>query len=64
MAKNKIVTLGPIRREDWLIQASLFRDTILITMFNEATYNCYVQYMHNEYEANLFIEYVIEKGEL
>jgi hypothetical protein len=64
MAKNKIISLGPIKRKDWFIQASLFKDTILVMMFNEAKFNFYVQYLRNEYEANMFIEYVIEKGEL
>jgi hypothetical protein len=65
MSTNKrIVILGPIVRDDWLIQASLYNDTILISMFNEVTFNFYMQYLRNEYEANLFIEYVIEKGEL
>jgi hypothetical protein len=64
MSNNRIVILGPILRDDWLIQASLYKDTILVSMFNEVTLNFYMQYLHNEYEANMFIEYVIEKGEL
>jgi hypothetical protein len=61
---KKLVSLGAIIRDDWLIQASIYKDTIMICMFNEVTFNFYVQYVHNEYEANMFIEYVIEKGEL
>ncbi len=61
---KKIISLGPILREDWVIQASLCRDTILVCMFNEQTFAYYMQYLNNEYEANMFIEYVIEKGEL
>jgi hypothetical protein len=64
MSNKRIIILGPIVRDDWLIQASLYNDTILVSMFNEVTFNFYMQYLHNEYEANLFIEYVIEKGEL
>lgn len=64
MAKNKLISLGAIKRDEWTIQASLYKDTILVMMFSEATLNFYLQYLRNEYEANLFIEYVIEKGEL
>lgn len=64
MGKKFIVSLGPILRDGWLIQASLYKDTILVCMFNEETLSYYMQYLNNEYEANMFIEYVIEKGEL
>jgi hypothetical protein len=64
MAKNKVTFLSVVKKDDWLIQASVFKYVILVTMFNEITGKCFIQYLNNEYEANLFIEYVIEKGDL
>jgi hypothetical protein len=56
------VPLGPVEKGQWIIQASVYKDRILVTMFNYTNANCYTQYLSNEYEANMFIEYVLEKG--
>ena len=61
---KKLLSLGAIQREEWIIQASLLDDTIMVIMFNADTYSYAMQYLKNELEANLFIEYVIEKGEI
>lgn len=63
MAKG-LISLGPVHKNDWIIQASVFKDHILVMMFNYTNGNFYLQYLNNEYEANMFIEYVLEKGEL
>lgn len=63
MAKE-LISLGPVHKNDWIIQASVFKDHILVMMFNYTNGNFYLQYLNNEYEANMFIEYVLEKGEL
>jgi hypothetical protein len=55
-------SLGAVEKGQWLIQASVYKSRILITMFNYANGNCYTQYLDNEYHANLFVEYVLEKG--
>ena len=59
---KKLITLGPILLHDWIIQASMFKERILIYMFNELTGVFHMQYVRNEIEANIFIEYVIEKN--
>lgn len=58
------IPLGPIEKGEWIIQASVYKDTILVMMFNYTNANFYTQYLNDEYEANMFIEYVLEKGEL
>lgn len=55
-------SLGAVEKGHWFIQASVYKSHILITMFNYTNGNCYTQYLDNEYQANLFIEYVLEKG--
>jgi hypothetical protein len=61
---RKFISLGPIERDDWIIQASLYNHRIMVIMFNQINGNYAMQYLNNEYEANIFIEYVLEKGEL
>jgi hypothetical protein len=56
------VPLGPVEKGQWIIQASVYKDRILVIMFNYTNGNCYTQYLDNEYHANMFIEYVLEKG--
>lgn len=58
------IPLGPVERGEWIIQASVYKSHILVMMFNYTNGNFYTQYLNNEYEANMFIEYVLEKGEL
>lgn len=58
------IPLGAIERGEWIIQLSVYKHHILILMFNYVNTNFYTQCLSNEYEANLFIEYVLEKGEL
>lgn len=59
---KSFVSLGAVEKGQWIIQASVYKNHILITMFNYTNANCYTQYLDNEYQANLFIEYVLEKG--
>lgn len=62
---HKLICLDPVLLQDWIIQASMFHNRILVYMFNITTDIFHMQYVRNEYEANMFIEYVIEKnGEL
>ena len=63
MAKG-IVSLGPVHKGSWIIQASVYKEHILVMMFNFQTATFAMQYLKDEYEANLFVEYVLEKGGL
>jgi len=58
---KKLIRLGPILLQDWIIQASMFKERILVYMYNELTGVFHIQYVINEIEANIFIVYVIEK---
>jgi len=40
----------------------MFKERILIYMYNELTGVFHMQCVRNEIEANIFIEYVIEKN--
>lgn len=60
---DKPISLGPIEKGDWIIQPSVSKNTILVMMFNYTNAAFCMQYLNNEYEANLFIEYIIEKGD-
>lgn len=63
--KRSLIVLGPVLLHDWIVQASMFQDRILVYMFNEVNHKFHMQYVRSDYEANMFIEYVIEKnGEL
>lgn len=63
--KRALIVLGPVLLHDWIVQASMFRNHIMVYMFNEVNGKFHMQCVRDEYEANLFIEYVIEKnGEL
>lgn len=63
--KRSLIVLGPVLLHDWIVQASMFQDRILVYMFNEVNGKFHMQYVRSDYEANMFIEYVIEKnGEL
>lgn len=64
LMSRKLISLGAVAREEWIVQASLFSNTILVVMYNTQTGYYTMQYLRDEYEANMFIEYVIEKGEL
>ena len=59
-----VISLGAVHKGSWIIQASVYKENILVMMFNFTNAKFYLQYLNNEYEANMFIEYVIEKGEL
>lgn len=47
---------------DWLIKASQQYDRIMIAMYNQYTHYFLIQWVKDPYEANLLIEYVMEKG--
>lgn len=57
-----IASLGPIEKGAWIIQPSAYKGCILVLMLNYTNGNFYLQYLNDEYEANMFIEYVLEKG--
>jgi len=61
--ENEIISLGPIEKGDWIIQPSVSKNAILVMMFNYTNAAFCMHYLTNEYEANLFIEYIIEKGD-
>lgn len=63
MAKN-LISLGSIQKGEWIIQPSLYRGRVLVMMYNYVNGRFYLQYLNDNYEANIFIEYVLEKGEL
>lgn len=60
---NKVISLGATERGDWIIQPSVSQNTILVMMFNYTNAAFCMHYLNDEYEANLFIEYIIEKGD-
>lgn len=61
---RKLISLGAVERQGWIVQASLFNDVIMVALYNTETGYYIMQYLNDEYEANMFIEYVIEKGEI
>jgi hypothetical protein len=63
MAKN-LISLGSIQKGEWIIQPSLYKGRVLVMMYNYVNGRFYLQYLNDNYEANIFIEYVLEKGEL
>lgn len=63
MAKN-LISLGSIQKGEWIIQPSLYKRRVLVMMYNYVNGRFYLQYLNDNYEANIFIEYVLEKGEL
>jgi hypothetical protein len=60
--KKALIVLGPVLLQDWIVQASMFDNHILVYMFNEVNGKFHMQCVNSDYEANLFIEYVIEKN--
>lgn len=52
----KLVTLGAVRREDWIIKASVLDDQILIFLYNEATMESQSLMFYSEEVAYYYIE--------
>ncbi len=52
----KLVTLGTIRKGDWLIKASCFDEQILIFIFNECIMLSKIAVFYCEEKAHNFIE--------
>ena len=52
----KLVTLGTIRKGDWLIKASCFDEQILIFIYNECIMLSEIAVFYCEEKAHNFIE--------
>lgn len=52
----KLVTLGAVRREDWIIKASVLDDQILIFLYNEATMEAKSLMFYSEEFAYYYLE--------
>ena len=52
----KLVTLGTIRRGNWLIKASCFDEQILIFFYNECIMTTRIAVFYCEEKAHNFIE--------
>ena len=64
MARKKFMSLDVVEKDDWIIEASSYKNYILLVILNKATGSFAIQHTDDEYKANLIIEYIIEKGEL
>lgn len=53
-----------VQVHDWLIKTSRLYDRIMVCMFSMTTFECIIHWVKDPMEANLLIEYVIEKGKL
>lgn len=62
MAKNKLISMECVRVGEWLIKPSQMFGRILVSMFNLETDEYILHCVRDSKEANLLIEYIIEKG--
>lgn len=56
----KLVTLVPIKRNDWIIKASVLDDQLLIFLWNECTMEAVVKIFYCEVKAHEFIERICD----
>lgn len=58
----RILSFDTIKRDYWLLKVSILgTENILVSMFNEATFETIVRSFKNDLDANLYIEYVLHK---
>lgn len=62
MRKNKLISMDCVRVGEWLVKPSQMHERILISMFNLETEEYILHCVRDTREANLLIEYIIEKG--
>ena len=62
MSKQKLITMDCVQVGEWLIKPSQMFNNIMVTMFNMETGEFVLQYVKDTMQANLLIEYIIEKG--
>ena len=62
MRKNKLISMDCVRVGEWLVKPSQMFGRILISMFNLETDEYILHSVRDATEANLLIEYIIEKG--
>jgi hypothetical protein len=55
----KLVSFGPIKRGDWVVKVSYALDHVLVIAYHLTNYSCEVRSFVNEYEAVMFVEYLI-----
>ena len=51
-----ILSLLPVKKNDWYIQASVFDDQIIVFFFNPLTIAYFFKIFYNEDQAYIFIE--------
>lgn len=64
MRKNKLVSMDCVQVGDWLIKPSQMYERILLSMFNLDSGEYILHSVKDSGEANLLIEYIIQKGGL
>lgn len=62
MRKNKLITMDCVRVGDWLVKPSQMFGRILVSMYNLHTNEYILHSVKDSLEANLLIEYIVEKG--
>ena len=62
MAKQKLISMDCVRVGEWLVKPSQMHGRILISMFNLDTGEYILHSVKDALQANLLIEYIIEKG--
>jgi len=62
MRKSKLVSMDCVQVGDWLIKPSQMYGRILLSMFNLDSGEYILHSVKDSGEANLLIEYIIEKG--
>lgn len=62
MAKQKLISMECVQVGEWLVKPSQMFGRILISMFNLETDEYILHCVKDTTEANLLIEYIIQKG--
>jgi hypothetical protein len=62
--KKRVLSLGSFEKDNWSINATMYKNTILVYMYNIHSNKFFMQCLNDEHEASLFVEYILEKGEL
>ncbi len=59
-----IITLDPVRRGDWIIQASYNQpeEVIMVILFNIITFTTSVRFFYSETSANVYVEEVLTQS--
>jgi hypothetical protein len=63
MTKVLLTSFGPIRKGDWTVKVSHLIDQVLVVAYHKTKYEGHIRCFTNEYEAVLYVEYLLLKGD-